>query len=250
MRRTGLIIEFRHCPRHCRAMELALDESRPAFSPLFWWCSDCRGFWSEEYFNFQAEKALPIRALEAAFVFPCPKCGSLETEHACVVGCCEGHFCRACGHGFELLAEIHEAHPRPVSPRPFVECADSLCYGTGGGVAPSKLRLLGVSLDSRRCTTHTASQLELALNPTADKERHRLGWYCQACQMFFFDYRLGRAQRPIFVPPGLPGVECPVCFGSQFDSLPDVHFAKCQGCDTVVRLRAVEISAEEEPTPT
>lgn len=244
MQRTGLIIEFRHCPRHSDAMELALDDSRPAFSPLFWWCKDCRGFWSEEFFIFQIEKALPIRALKTVFVFPCPKCGSLETEHACVVGCCEGHLCRACGHGFDLLAQLHEAHQPPVSPRPFMESVDDQSYGLGVGVVPSRLQLLGFTLDSRRCTTHPNLKLELALDATAHAETHRLGWYCPICQMFLFDYRLGRAQRPIFVPPGFPGVECPVCFGSDFDSLPDVRFAECQGCNTVVRLQVVEISAE------
>lgn len=239
MIRTGEKFEWRKCPRHGLPMELALDNKSSAFSPLFWWCEGCHGFWAQEYFYFQHEKSLPVRAMKGNFVFPCPKCGSLNTYHDCAPSCCEANVCRACKHMFELRAEVHEAHAKPDQVKPYVETLDRLHMGAAYAVGDSEIRLLTLTINN--CPHHTTTPMKLAVHE-ANTENLRLGWYCEVDRMYYPDFHF-REARPVFVSPGYPGVVCPVCHGENLDSLEDMNYARCLGCESIVRLR---ILTEEE----
>src|SRR4051812_27187378 len=102
MQRTSIRFESRKCPRHVNPMELILDDPQPTASPIGWWCDDCRGAWSEEYFYFCAEQKAPTRALFGSFSFRCPHCASLDISHTCVIECCASHLCNSCRTGFDL----------------------------------------------------------------------------------------------------------------------------------------------------
>jgi len=246
MTRTGEKFEWRKCPRHGLPMELAMDNKPSAFSPLFWWCEGCHGFWAQEYFYFLHEKSLPVGAMMGNFVFPCPKCGSLNTYHDCSPSCCEATLCRACEHMFELRAEVHEARPKPEI---VASCSEVLeRFGRLGYAAnDSELRRLTVSINN--CPQHPSILLQLAVHEK-NTENLRLGWYCEVDRMFYPDFHF-REARPVFVSPGYPGVVCPVCHGEQFDSLADMNYAKCLGCESVVRLRIVtEDDKKVEPKKT
>ena len=216
-------------------MELILDESQSGVSPIYWHCEKCRGKWAEEFFYFRAEQALPVLALTCSFSFRCPKCSSLDVHHACVVGCCDGHLCNACGAGFDLVAELVEKHEAPATPNLLHSALDR---GTSSAVGGPPFVESSFTLPIRRCERHPDTELKLSFFEGTCDERLRFGWSCSKCRMFYYDYALQRAQRPVFIPASHPEVECPVCYNIYFDSQPDLAHARCISCGSIVILRA------------
>ena len=239
VQRTALQFESRRCPRHRCLMELVLDDSRVHVSPLYWSCAECKGSWAEEYFYFLAEQQLPVLGLSASFSFPCPRCGSLDIEHICIVACCEGHACNACGAGFDLVAELVEEHHEQLpSPLALYDALDrGGATGVGGGGGPRYIEH-PFRHPSHYCDRHPRQHLRLSSFPEVADERFRFGWSCSECQMFYFDYGFHRVQRPIFVPGGRPEVKCPACSNTLFDSRTDLDYARCIACGSIVRLHA------------
>lgn len=243
IQRTSLYFDSRSCPRHQHPIELILDDSREKVSPLYWWCADCRGSWAEEYFYFRVELQLPILALSASFSFPCPRCGSLDISHGCVVGCCDAHGCNACGAGFDLIAKIvEEHHDQLSSPLALYDALErDGATGIGGGGGPLYIEHPFVH-PSQYCGRHPRHRLRLSSFPEISDERLRFGWSCSACPMFYFDYRLYRTQRTIFVPSGRPEVECPACGNTLFDSLRNLDHARCISCGSIIHLYAERVT--------
>ena len=236
MQSTSIHSEHRTCPRHGQAMELILDDSRSGVSPIYWRCDKCRGKWAEEFFYFRAEKALPIRAMIQSFSFQCPVCGSLDVQHECVVGCCDSHGCNACGAGFDLTVELVEQHGPPASREELHTALDrEMCIAVGGGSPYIEHPL---TLSSRHCERHPDIALKFSHFDGISDERHRFGWSCSECKMFYFDYAFKRTQRPIFIPSSHPEVSCPACGSIYFDSQPDLAHASCISCGSIVILRA------------
>lgn len=237
MKHTSLYFDARSCPRHGGPMELILDDSRPNVSPLYWLCEQCRGSWAEEFFYFRAEQALPVLGLTESFSFPCPRCGSLEVSHACVVGCCDAHTCKICGAGFDLTAEVIDRHEPKVPQRSLDRALDQGSSIAVGGVSFAEHPF---TLPSRQCGRHPTIALKFSSFDYNADERFRFGWSCSACSMVYHDYSLQRTQRPFFIPTSQPGIECPVCGGLHFDSQSDLNLARCTSCCSIVRLHAKE----------
>lgn len=237
MLETGLRFQSRTCPRHGELMELCLDDARKNVSRLYWRCESCRGWWAEEYFYFRVECALPVRALQSSFSFPCPHCGSLDVCHGCIVGCCDDHGCNTCGKGFNLVVDSVE-HRGLAKAAPAV--GDALDTGSwtavGGGATPYVEH--SITLPKRHCDRHPDIALQFSSLDEVTDERFRFGWSCHECQMFYLDYMMDRTLRPVFIPASRPEIECPVCSNVVFDSEPDLQHAKCLSCGSILRLRA------------
>jgi hypothetical protein len=90
----------------------------------------------------------------------------------------------------------------------------------------------------QKCGQHPENSLHFCSFHNSEDERLRFGWRCSDCNIIYYDYTLGRPQRPVFVPASRPEIECPVCRSFDFDSLPDLNYAKCVCCCSILHLHA------------
>ena len=234
--------DFRRCPRHKSTLALVIDDYFKHVSVLHWKCDQCCGLWSEEFFYRQVEQSLPDTRGSTTFVFPCPHCDSVETYHACVVGCCEMHGCGTCNQGFELEVEVVER----ASWQPVDENRTTSEILNWAGIAAVPLQGFFVSeitLIGRTCQKHSNTALQFAVRMESrdfipNDERYRYAWACADCGSAYFDYTFERALYLSYRPICLAQIECPVCYFFKFESQADYHFARCLTCKSLVRLKA------------
>lgn len=257
---TGIVFSHRPCPRHGAAMELVISE-REFSTPIHWWCVSCHGLWSEDYFFFKAEAALPIRTAEELLDIRCPDCGGRNFSAGCDPTCCSVHECWDCKKKFFLRLHLVSAGEMPPLETPGTLRLETTPYDARPYRVPYRqsvpapaLVSLGQTTTLRTCDWHDAAEaphlMELLHFPEIPDERFRFGWRCPTTGFLSYEYLLPVSipcdqcwphynwprDRKFFTREYLARLYCLFCRGLEFCNAAESGHYLCLTCKTSYRL--------------
>jgi hypothetical protein len=241
MTRTGILTNYRLCPRHGAPLEVDVVDNCDAPTYLSWWCGECGGYWSELYFTMRVEAELPMMGLVRSFQFRCPRCGSLRTSRDCNFDCCDYHACNDCKEVFFIDYEITqrstllEAEIAALKAKHWLDASNviSTCN-------QDRFEHYTASVTSPCCESHPDTPVTLVVDPSATDERFRFGWLCKECDTVMFDctHPFPHRYKKFFTLTDRPDFRCRVCHHCEFDQTEDLSNVTCRTCGTSFRLSA------------
>jgi hypothetical protein len=219
--RTGIVTPYRHCPRHGAALELVFNEDWQ--ENLSWWCSECRGEWSEVYFTMREEARLPLKAMSRRFILHCPECGSDRLRPSCP--CCFEHVCQDCSTKFSPDAD--RLSPPTLAADELAKLAATVWLDENWdwGYLRPQLELLPQVVTERCCDRHPELVLSFAVDHATRDERMRFGWTCSHPEcggLLSPNYHHGDRWRTFFHFTNGPKFNCLSCNHVEFDQSEDL----------------------------
>ena len=247
--RTGIVTPYRHCPRHGSALELVFIEAWQ--ENLSWWCSECRGTWSEEYFTMREEARQPLKAMSRRFILHCPECGSDRLCPSCP--CCFEHICEDCRTKFYLDAE--RLSPPTLAADELAKLAATLWLDENWewGYQRPQLELLPLVVTERCCESHPELVLSFAVDHATRDERMRFGWTCSHPEcggLLSPNYHHGDRWRTFFLLRQGPKFNCLSCNHVEFDQSEDLLKPVCVTCGASYQISfTISPDTPRDPRP-
>ena len=244
--RHGILCGSRKCPRHHQAMEIATDFNAAdcVASTLQWWCEICRGYWSELYFERQAEALdKSMLGIESNFELECPDCGSKDVRRQCHFQCCDNFICGACNLVFAVDHEVLEASSCSVEELRHLQI-EKLDRSESEDDIRQIVHLVIIETedcDSEFCSLHPQCPVTLIERTNIIDERLRFAWGCIDCppdqqtQQFVFQF-----MKPIFTffQSLHSPYQCRICHHGMFSG--GIDCLRCDSCGTLMKLTMIK----------